>query len=167
MTFGLALREIQITRNDLPHGSQFPFIQIIFGNQRLLKSRLIPRKSRKSHKNLFGICAAIDDLRRSLPVHGKMHLVLYLLEEQNRCIRLGVIVNFSGDRVHRKALDDVFLEAFRGPLPELGATQGLYAIAHRNNDIKVVEIHLVRLRFALNRPMRSGYSEFPNNLFFV
>ena len=40
-------------------------------------------------------------------------------------------------------------------------------IAHRYDNIKVVELHFFALVFSSHSTMLSGYSEFPNNHFFI
>ena len=45
-------------------------------------------------------------------------------------------------RVHGIALHQVLAQHVGGPDAELGAAQGIDPVAHRNNHVQIVEIHL-------------------------
>ena len=44
--------------------------------------------------------------------------------------------------VQREALDQILVQALRGPLAELRATRAAHAIAHRQNRVEVVVLQL-------------------------
>ena len=69
--------------------------------------------------------------------------------------------------VHRKPFYDVLIQSLCSPLTETSALNRFYTIAHRYGNIKVTELHFFALGFPLNSTMLSGYSEFPNNHFFI
>ena len=49
---------------------------------------------------------------------------------------------------------------------ETSVLNRFYTIAHRYDNIKVVELHFFALGFSCHGTMLSGYSEFPNNHFY-
>jgi hypothetical protein len=59
--------------------------------------------------------------------------------------------------VHREALDDVFAEPLRGPDAELRAAERLDPVAHRDDHVEVVVVHLIGLA------IRGSCCKFCNN----
>lgn len=80
LPFCLTLCKIQITGYELPHGTKFFFIQIVFGNRSFFQCRLLSGKSGQPHEVLFRICPCIDNLRCGLSMNGIVNLVLHFFE---------------------------------------------------------------------------------------
>ena len=59
------------------------------------------------------------------------------------------------------------LQSLCSPLTETSALNRFYTIAHRYDNIKVIELHFFALGFSCHSTMLSGLSEFPNNHFFI
>lgn len=77
-------------------------------------------------KNLFGSADITDALQKLLKVSASAKL-------------------FQPVIIQRKAFTNIFIEPFCSPLAKLCAAQRFYAIADRNNDIKIVVIHSIGL----------------------
>ena len=62
---------------------------------------------------------------------------------------------------------DGLIQSLCSPLTETSALNRFYTIAHRYDNIKVIELHFFALVFSCHSTMLSGLSEFPNNHFFI
>ena len=69
--------------------------------------------------------------------------------------------------VHRKPFYDGLIQSLCSPLTETSALNRFYTIAHRYDNIKVIELHFFALGFSCHSTLLSGLSEFPNNHFFI
>ena len=74
---------------------------------------------------------------------------------------------FESFIVHRKPFYDGLIQSLCSPVTETRTLNRFYTIAHRYDNIKVIELHFFALGFPLNSTMLSGLSEFPNNHFFI
>ena len=74
--------------------------------------------------------------------------------------------NYARDSYHSLSILDVFAEDFRCPLAEFRCLGRVYTIAHGDDGVEVVAVHVVSLRLVGYCAVLSGYFHFGNNHIF-
>ena len=84
MAHGLYLRQIEVGRNNAAKRLQLLLRKVVFGNRHVVFMNFARRRTlpcRQTHVFLVGVGTLIDQLRRRVPMHAVMHLVLHRREK--------------------------------------------------------------------------------------